>query len=292
MITRRDATALLGAMGLGATTFPWARDANAATHVLPEDPVEQNEVWVRIAGRTDEGESIWRVHIRFYAITNDGVIPLLQTRGAMRDWWRAEGNSVHHRYVSTTNFYVDPESGVYIDEFTNPITGRLTQLEPLTGRRKHGEVFTPNGRYHPETREAFPEMYEDRPLALDWRVEAGLVRVFDTVHFPPIVLQPMHEVHTYAAPAAQALDETLNSAEAITTGWFAAAFRPWMDMADVDGYLLWHVEKTKLAGLGDLDDAFLAHARAIVKNFDVSPEFDEGPSYLEMRMREQGGADG
>ena len=183
MITRRDATALLGAMGLGATALPWARDANAATHVLPEDPAEQNEVWVRIAGRTDEGESIWRV-------------------------------------------------------------------------------------------------------------EAGLIRVFDTVHFPPIVLQPMHEVHTYAAPAAQALDESLNSAEAITTGWFAAAFRPWMDMADVAGYLLWHVEKTKLGGLGDLDDTFLAHARAAVKNFDVSPEFDEGPSYLEMRMREQRGNDG
>ena len=286
MVSRRDATALISALGFGATAPHWSTKAHAAAHSLPTDPVEQNESWVRIIGRTDDGESIWRVSLRFFAITGDGVIPFLQTRGAMRYWWRREDENVYRRFVSTANYFIDPESGAFIDEFTNPLTGRVTKLETITGRRRHGQVFTPSGSYHPETRERFPDMYDNSPLSLDWRIEADTVRVFETVHFPPVVQQPMLEVHSYAAPAAEALDRSRNSAQATTAGWFTARFRPRLDMDDVDGYLLWHSKKTKVNGLGDLDDDYLTHTRANIANFDISPEFDEGSSYLDQRLSE------
>ncbi len=140
--------------------------------------------------------------------------------------------------------------------------------------------------YHPETRERFPDMYDNSPFSLDWRIEADTVRVFETVHFPPVVQQPMLEVHSYAAPAAEALDRSRNSAQATSAGWFTARFRSWLDMDDVDGYLLWHSEKTKVNGLGDLDDDYLTHARGNIEKFDISPEFDRGPSYLDQRLSE------
>ena len=282
MVTRRDATALIGALGLGTAAVPqWSTAVKADTQTLPGNSVEQNESWVRILGRTDEGESVWQGSSRIFALTKDGVTPLLTIRGAGRSWWQREGDDTYRRYPSSINFFTDPESGEFIDSFENPLTGRTVSLEPTIQRRQDGEVFTPNGSYFPITRERFPEMYNEDPLSLDWRLDAGTIRVFDTQHFAPLARQPIYEVHTYFAPADEALDESRNSAQAASSGWFTGSFSRWLDMADVDGYMIWHFEGTKLNGLVDLDSAYLARAREMSENFDISPEFDKGPSYID-----------
>lgn len=272
----------MGALGLGAAAAPqWSGSASAAEVSLPDEPEAQNAAWVRLLGRTDDGESVWQGSSRIFALTKDGVTPLLTIGGATRAWWKREGDNVYRRYPSSINFFIDPNTGDFIDSFVNPLTGRTVALQPTTQRRQDGEVFTSSGSYFPITRERFPEMYDDKPLSLDWRQDAGTVRVFDTQHFAPLARQPIYEVHTYFAPGAEMLDPSRNSARATSAGWFTGSFSRWLDMADVEGYMIWQFEGTKLNGLEDLDEAYVAHAREQATNFDTSPEFDEGPSYID-----------
>ena len=282
MVSRRDATALIAAVGLGATVLPWREsDAGEQAPELPTDPVKQNAAKVRMLGRTDEGESFWQGASRIFALTPDGVTPLLESRGGQRSWWRPDGQGVYHCFPSSINFFVDPHTGAFIDAFENPLTGRTVRLEPTVQRRQDGEVFTPNGSYFPVTRERFPEMYEDKPLNLEWRVDNGSIRLFEIDKFAPLAPQPIFETHTCFAPAHIALDDSAAESPAMRTGWFVGSFSRWLDMADVEGYMVWHFESTKVFALEDLGADYIAHARARTALFDISPEFDEGPGYLD-----------
>ncbi len=281
MVSRRDAAALVGALGLGAVPN-WTQAADASgPEALPSASEDQVAAKVRMLGRTDDGESVWQSSSRIYAVTEAGVIPLLQTRGGQRSWWRREEEHVYRRYPSSLNFFIDPETGAFINEFVNPITGRTTPLVSTTQRRQDGEVFTATGSYFPISKQRFPDMYDDAPLSLDWRLDNGTIRLFEIENFAPVAPRPIYEVHTYFAPAAEALDENRVSAQAASSGWYTGKFSRWLDMADVEGYMIWHFEGTKLNTLDDLDPVYLAHARANTDNFDVSPEFDEGPSYID-----------
>jgi hypothetical protein len=282
MVSRRDATTFIGAFGLGAGALPnWSNPASAAASELPVSPEEQVKAKVRILGRTDEGESVWQSSSRLFALTDDGVIPLLHTRGAQRSWWRNEGEGVYRRFPSALNYFIDPVTGEFIDEFVNPITGRTTPLVSTMQRRQDGEVFTPTGSFFPISRQRFPEMYEDKPVSLEWRLDSDTIRLFLTENFAPVAPQPIYEVHTYFAPADEALSETHTSARATSSGWYTGKFSRWLDMADVDGYLIWHFEGTKLNSIDDLDGAYVERARNMSGVFDLSPEFDEGPSYID-----------
>ena len=281
MITRRNAGVLLGGLGLGALPS-WASGANAQSNLtLPSTPEEQNAAKVRILGRTDDGESFWQSSGRIYAVLEDDVIPLLELRGGNRSWWRREGEHVYRRYPASLNFFVDPETGEFIDEFVNPITGRTTPLVSAVQRRLDGMVFTPMGKYYPISKERFPDMYEEAPLSLDWRLDAGTIRLFDVENFAPVAPKPIYEVHTFFAPAEEALDPDRNRSRAASSGWYTGRFSRWLDMADVEGTMIWHFEGTKVDRLEDLGEDYLTHARARADDFDRSPEFDQGPSYID-----------
>lgn len=288
MISRRDAATLIGALGLGATALPnWSKPESSASPTsaivpeLPQSPEGQVRAKVRILGRTDEGESVWQSSSRLFALTDAGVMPLLHTQGSQRSWWRNEGEGVHRRFPSSLNYFVDPISGEFIDEFVNPITGRITPLVSTMQRRQDGEVFTPKGSYFPISRKRFPDMYDDKPVSLDWRLDNDTVRLLLTENFAPVAPKPIYEVRTYFAPAQEALSEDHSTSRATSAGWYAGKFNRWLDMADVKGYLIWHFESTKLHSIDDLDAAYVERARTLSGVFDVSPEFDQGPSYID-----------
>lgn len=255
-----------------------------AAPTLPDDPTLQNDALVRILGRTDSGEAIWSAQSRIYAVTDNAVIPLLHTRGSARSWWRPLGEPGEHRYqrhLSSLSFYHDPHSGALIDGYDNPLTGAYVPLTVSAMRRKDAEIFTPTGSYHPGSRARFPEMYDEKPLALDWRIDNGVLRVNRHEVFAPVARQPMGEAHTYFAPAEQALDPDIASASAQSAGWFVSSYSGFLGMGDLPGRMLWQFEAVKLDSLEQLDAAYLERARSLVPHFDRSPEFDNGPSYLE-----------
>lgn len=282
MVSRREAATLIGALGLGTgCALNWKDSQAAEIDQLPSDPKAQNEAKVRILGRTDEGESVWQSSSTIYALTDGGVIPLLKTEGGQRSWWKREDDTIFRRYSSSLSYFVDPNTNEFIEDFVNPITGRTTPLISTVQRRQDGEVFTPDGSYFPISKDRFPEMYETKPLELDWRLDNDTIRLLLTENFAPVAPQPIYEVHTYFSPASEALDVSRTTARATSSGWYTGKFSRWLDMADVDGYMIWHFEGTKLNTVDDLDPKYVQRARAKADNFDTSPEFDSGLSYIE-----------
>lgn len=267
-----------GAALLLGSTAAGARSSSPV--LLPSDPAAQMRALVRVVGNTAGKESFWRGNSTIYAYTPDGTIPLLKTESGERSWWkRDDGN--HIRFSSSITRFLDPETGSPLEAFDNPITKRALPLPPRRMRRQDGEVFTPRGSYFPISRARFPEMYEDKPLQLDWTASDEIVRISHIENFAPVVKRSMYEVRTYFAPAADALDEDLASAAAASAGWFVSSYSRWLDMADAPGHMLWHFESVKVGALDDFGDEFLKWAREVEPRFDLSPELDEGPSYID-----------
>lgn len=287
---RRDFALLAAAFGAGIAPAARADVQASSGAALPSDPAAQNAARVRILGRTDDGQSIWSQASRIYAVLPDGTVPLLQSVGAARAWWRRVDETTYHMFPSTIGWWVDPDSGAPLEAFDNPVTGRRVALSPLINRRQDGEVFTPTGSYYPLSRQRFPEIYDDAPLALDWTLAGDTIRMMRVENFAPAIARAMYETATFFAPAAQALDPALAFAPAQRTGWFVSSrFSRWLDMDDVEGVMLWHFEGVKLSGLDDLDPDYLARARSLGDSFDRSPELDEGPDYIRRVQEAEGG---
>lgn len=260
--------------------FSAAGAAARAPAALPEEPAAQLRALVRVVGNTADEESYWRGNSTIYAYTPDGTIPLLKTESGERSWWRRDGDQ-HVRFSASITRFLDPITGRPVEEFENPITGRPVALSPGRMRRQGGEVFTARGSYFPISRARFPDMYDDKPLQLDWTSSDDVVRISRIENFAPVVKRSMYEVRTYFAPVADALDDSLTSAAAASAGWFVSSYSRWLDMADAPGHMLWHFESLKVRTLGDFGKDFLTWARTVEPRFDRSPELDEGPSYID-----------
>lgn len=260
--------------------FSTAGAAARAPAPLPEDSAAQMRALVRVIGNTQGEQSFWRGNSTIYAYTPDGTIPLLKTESGERSWWKRDGDN-HVRFSSSITRFLDAQTQRPIDEFTNPFTRRRVELSPGRMRRQDGEVFTARGSYFPISRARFPDMYDDKPLQLDWTSSGDMIRISRIENFAPVVKRSMYEVRTYFAPAADALDEDLASTAAASAGWFVSSYSRWLDMADAPGHMLWHFESVKVRGLDDFGSDFLKWARAVEPRFDESPETDEGPSYID-----------
>ena len=262
---------------LGLSTTGVAARTPAA---LPADSATQMRALVRVVGNTAGKESYWRGNSTIYAHTPEGTIPLLKTISGERSWWKRDADN-HVRFSASITRFLDPQSNQPINEFLNPITQRIVSLSPGRMRRQDGEVFTARGSYFPLSRARFPDMYEDKPLQLDWTSSGDMIRISRIENFAPVVKRSMYEVRTYFAPAADALDEDLASSAAASAGWFVSSYSRWLDMADAPGHMLWHFESVKVRELDDFGSEFIKWARAVEPRFDQSPERDEGPSYID-----------
>ncbi len=94
---------------------------------------------------------------------------------------------------------------------------------------------------------------------------------------------------TMFARSADLADPDLTRVPANFAGHVLMPFFPWMEMADRPGHLLWHVQGYKITSLDELDEDYLAAARAdLGDRFERSPEFDSEPSRFARRLKAMG----
>ena len=93
---------------------------------------------------------------------------------------------------------------------------------------------------------------------------------------------------TTFARASELADPNRDSVPANFAGYVLMPFFPWMEMADHPGHLLWHVQGYKIESLNELDEDYLAAARAEFGNkFEQSPELDDELRQECEKLREQ-----
>jgi hypothetical protein len=292
-LSRRDA----GLMALGAasaaaaalaTGAPAAQAARKVRDTLPTDPKEILESMVRVYGTTGPKRVTFKTRIVVYAVQAGGVVPLVGLRGSESAWWKKIDDSTYVRYSSTLSFFQDLKTGKFLEEFTNPLNGHTSKVAVSFIRHKEGEYRTTMGEYYGSMKKAFPKSYPEEPIAPDWDLDAGLVRVRGRSNFPPILKQPTLETATLTLRAADLFDPKVEIPPATVSGFNIRPWEPWLGMGDAPGHVIWQYDGVKLADPELLDADYVARARSHTPLFDKSPEFDEGPSFFDRVIQNRG----
>ena len=184
---------VLGAVGLAGLALPAAlpvAEAATAPRRLPTDPAEMLRTMVRIQGTSGRARVTWKTRIVVYAVQPDGVQPLVGLRGSESSWWEQRDATTWVRYSSTLSFFEELGTGRFLEEFRNPLNGNVGKVSTSFIRHKEGEYFTTMGEYFGSMRRAFPKSYPEEPLAPEWTLDAGFVRLRAASNFPPILKQP------------------------------------------------------------------------------------------------------
>jgi len=292
MITRRKlVTSALTASGAGALAAggagrTMARESNSNVPAgLPLDPVAQNRAYVKMIGSTAPERVIFKTRGVVYAVEPSGVTALFGIRGAEQSWWRPLDDGSFHSFTGVLTFYTDLETGDFIDNFDNPLTGENVVLTPSFIRHKEGVIYTPQGHYFPSMKKLFPDFYKDKPLKLDWVRDGDRIRLHGSANLPPSLPQPNQESASIFADASEVLDPSLSRANATSSGWNIMAWARYLNMGARPGHLIWHFDALKVDNPDDLGLDYLTRGRAFTDRFDESPETDEGLTFFERRGR-------
>jgi hypothetical protein len=209
------------------------------------------------------------------------VQPIVGLRGSESAWWHKKDANTWVRYSSTLSFFEDLDTGKFIDEFRNPITGKMNKVGVSFIRHKEGEYRTTTGDYYGSMKKAFPDVYKDAFRPPHWSLDGDMIRLRHSSDFPPILPQPTREVVTQFARASEVFNPKIATPWSVVAGWNIRPWERWMEMGDTPGHVIWHFDGVKLTDAEQLDADYLARARAHTPLFDKSPEFDEGPSFFE-----------
>lgn len=282
-VSRRAFATTAAGVGATAAGLSGATKGRAAISSLPTDPVEQLHAMVKMMGTQAEDRVVWKTKGKIFAILPDDVILLYGMRGSESTWWRQIDDTTYVRYNSTMSFFTDPETDEFIEEYTSPINGETVKLPVSYIRHKEGEWFTPMGSYYGSMKKAFPEKYKDEPLHMDWTLDGDVIRRQEGDNFPPIIPQPSIEYASMFGWASEVFDPDLQRASGVSCGWniMAGSRSPYVELGVLPGSVNWHFDAVKIDDVEQLDDDYLALARAHSDRFDVSPELDEGPSFFE-----------
>lgn len=281
-MTRRN----FGLIGAGAM---FAAPATAATpKEMPTNPRDVLNALVRIAGTSGKNRVTWKTRIVVYAVQPTGVRPLIGLRGSESAWWKKVDDDTWLRFSSTMSFFEDLETGKFIDEYQNPLTGKLNKVGVSLIRHKEGEFYTTKGEYFGTMKKAFPDVYKDEPLNPEWKLDGDIIRLHGSSNFPPILQQPTKETATQFSFASEVFDPKIETPRGMSCGWNIRPWERWLEMGDTPGHVIWHFDAVKLTDVELLDRDYLERARAHTPLFDKSPEFDEGPSFFERVIQNRG----
>lgn len=279
---RRDALHLLGlsAAGLSAAalaTAPAAAAPRARGGTRPALPLDDPRFHMLtlaklqgdLSGRPLYGYSRGKV----FGLTPGEGLPIADYGRRLYDY---EGGSVaRSRLLPDGNvetvsrsflFYTDPETGAYLSQWTNPVTGRTVPVPPFRGGIS-GSVLTPTG---PRVSANFTmeSTVFGRPPRLEF-VTMGDVTFVSRVAFTRWTPKGATRARTeytqddWVVATADLLDPKRTSLPATSAWTSQTEWQTWLEMPPgTPGAQLWRAVGMKTHRLEDLPPAFLAEVAA------------------------------
>ena len=292
---RRQLLGMLGgsavlAAGWGTPSPARATSADVAALDL-EDLGSRVRAFVKTSGRLDPGRVIWSTRAEVHAfLPPDRLEPVLRVKGCEQQWMKPLSDTEFLSFDSLVSDYCDFEGDRVMREFDNPFTGARNAVRPNISRMTEGREISPRGVVYRVMRRAYPDFYGNSEFDVVVRQVGGIVSFQGENRWPAeFIRPPAGSKLTMFARAGDLADPDLSGAPANFAGHVLMPFFPWMDMADHPGHLLWHVQGYKITSLENLDEDYLAAARAdLGDRFEKSPEFDSEPSRFARRLEAMG----
>jgi hypothetical protein len=235
-ISRRSFSGV-AAYGL-AHVIAHSAHARASARLNWDDPAERLETMIRVMGRTDGGVAIrWMTGVLSGIVNQEtrqllGVSQQIFTRHRRKD-----DGSFDAAYLELV-YFSDLGTGAVLDQWTSPYTGRTvtvptqvlgpTRINIPLSLRVINEPYAMEGIVNTHWLEPLPIM--DGDVAFNERIDS---------YVPPMTKDgaplKFHEVFAFRASAELLADRSLSHVPATVDKVNVISWRPWMDMAEVDG---------------------------------------------------------
>lgn len=227
---------------------------------LFSDPQQNLEAVVRVMGDTRDRLAPWWYTGHIYGVRpGEAPAPLVRFEGAEINFFVRQSDGSFRQTGTTTTFYQDIASGVVLQEFRNPYTGKTNAVRPnkLGGS---GYVSWSTAGIEPVWR-AFGKL-QPKPLEVQWTAFGDLVWMRHDRVFPAAMPQPIHEASTSIVKRRELLNRRLGSCPAQFSSSYIARWPAWMEMGDTPGHVVWHADGLKLPNIEALPRAYLQRVRA------------------------------
>lgn len=255
--TRRE---VVRAGALGALLLPAASLVDAAgsaqVSAAPraaldlDDPAQHLRAYVRMRGSSD-GSLVAEVTQGFvYALLPKGRPRLVfQSRGFQLSRYRFAGDGAwvcRSRYFGTL---ADPLSGVPIEHWDNPFTGRRDDVKPTLYGPMDYVLTARRTLANPSAEQRAKALAE--PGVRRWTQIGDLVTIDDELGPADDAgsQPPDFDIVSISARRGDLANESLASVPSQTSFGAVEPWREWMRMATVPGMLLWHLQSTKVASV-------------------------------------------
>jgi hypothetical protein len=253
-IQRRDFLLGFGFLGLMQTNQLKAMVSGSVPNNIPDLSLPLNNVLSLLRMRASLGnvdQTPWHYNGTLYAQKNsDQPIPMIRIEGMESYRVIVLEDGTYEIIGNMLTFFRDLETGEYIDEFKNPITGEINKIKPNTRRASIGRGMNVSSMgVRPTT---FIDQMPDKPLLIDWNFGPETVWMQDQTSYPPGLKEPRLQRMTMFAPLSEFTNPDVLSLSSSFTATVLMPWLPWMNMDDYEGHTLWHASGVKLKSIEEL----------------------------------------
>jgi len=260
---------MLGGLLAAGLSLPACKTSSVTADSGSSD-AEQTRLLMRMMASATEACVPWYYTGRIYAV-RPGLAPehLYNFEGSEIYWVKPLTPDRWSLSISTLTFYPDRETGAYLEHYTNPITGKLLEVNPNVMRSRPGQGAIYGGKTLTAFGSTVPitmELHRDAEAA--WLTTSRA-----SAHGP----QPAMEVNSIFSPTAEIDDGRRASVRATTSTVSLSRWSKWLDMGDADGHLMWHSAGRKLRSFAELPARYRQRADALGPKHFENPENDAAP---------------
>ena len=253
-IQRRDFLLGFGFLGLMQTNQLNAMVSGSVPNNIPDLSLPLNNVLSLLRMRASLGnvdQTPWHYNGTLYAQKNsDQPIPMISIEGMESYRVIVLEDGTYEIIGNMLTFFRDLETGEYIDEFKNPITGEINKIKPNTRRASIGRGMNVSSMGVRPT--PFIDRMPDKPLLIDWNFGPETVWMQDQTSYPPGLTEPRLQRMTMFAPLSEFTNPDVLSLSSSFTATVLMPWLPWMNMDDYEGHTLWHASGVKLKSIEEL----------------------------------------
>jgi hypothetical protein len=247
--TRRLFCMSIAAAGISATLSTRGLAATTTPNLNLDDPDDALTAMVKMRGSLiAEDVPHWYSGTIYSVLPGTTPVPMVDFEGSEIDYYARQPDGSYRAYGATVSFFRDTVSGKLLDEFKNPITGKLNKVQPNTISIKAHYIYAANG---------FKRSDDPRPLPAQGRINDHLKweqsgpHIWLTMRRAYPAGLPMGEHQLIRGSLAELHDPSVPKVYTTAAPTFIAPWLRWMDMGDHPGHTVWAGPARKLDRVED-----------------------------------------
>ena len=218
--------------------------------------------FIRMMASLEEEDCPWWYNGTVYAVLGETANPQPLFRFSGMELYLVTHleDGTYELTGNTVTFFRTLDGSEWLNEFSNPITGKTNAVEAAIqgGGPGRGFNLSVNGVRFTKLKDTIP----DEPLKKWWNVAAGHVWMNNDTVYPPGLPAPRAQAQSMFAGLEDFGNADMVRLPSVFSSTVTMPWLHWMEMDDQAGHLLWHAAGAKLPGIDALPADYRKRAEA------------------------------